>query len=156
MTTIQKGNLSTIKCAAALMAAGYSVALPIGDGSVYDLIYEVGDSLQKVQVKSGVLSNGVVVFYPKGNNGRWYNRSVGNRNYHGKVDAICVYCPTNEGVYLVPISEVGTSATTLRIAPTKNGNAKKVRWAKDYEIRPRREGSLALSVGGSSGDDSSL
>ncbi|MEA2446762.1 MAG: hypothetical protein QOK47_399, partial [Actinomycetota bacterium] len=45
-----------------------------------------------------------------------------------------VYCPTTDGVYLVPVGEVGLNLGTLRVVPTRNNQTRKIRWAKDYEV----------------------
>jgi hypothetical protein len=42
-----------------------------------------------------------------------------------------VYCPDTDAVYLVPITDVPDRGACLRAKPTKNNQAKGVRWAKD-------------------------
>ena len=59
--------------------------------------------------------------------------------YEGVIDYYGVYCPDNGKVYLIPIAVVNTSsAFYLRIDPPKNNQQKRIRWAKDYEVKPRR------------------
>jgi len=45
-----------------------------------------------------------------------------------------VYCPDTDAVYLVPITDVPDRGACLRVKPTKNNQAKGVRWAKDYVL----------------------
>ena len=56
------------------------------------------------------------------------------RSYVGEVDYFAVYCPANNGVYFIPIDEVPGAAGSLRISPTENNQAVRVRWAHDYEL----------------------
>src|SRR5262249_34829683 len=71
----------------------------------------------------------------------WVRRST---NYRGEGDYFGVYCPETDTVYLVPIEDVTTTALCyLRVAPAKNIQEKKVRWAKDYVLLPLQPPSLA-------------
>jgi hypothetical protein len=56
-------------------------------------------------------------------------------DYGGEADAFGIYCPENDGVYLVPVNEVGKVAAALRVEATRNNQSKKIRWARDYEVR---------------------
>lgn len=55
----QKGSLAVSQCIAKLYKLGYEVLLPIGDRSPYDLVFDDGYKLNKVQVKyAGKYSKG--------------------------------------------------------------------------------------------------
>jgi hypothetical protein len=56
------GNFSEIMVMAALVRAGYFVAVPLGHNSRYDLIAEKENKLLRVQVKTGRLRKGAVLF----------------------------------------------------------------------------------------------
>jgi hypothetical protein len=56
------GNFSEIMVMEALARAGYFVAVPLGDNSRYDLIAERDNKLLRVQVKSGRLRKGAILF----------------------------------------------------------------------------------------------
>ena len=45
--------------AAALIEAGYAVSKPFGENQRYDLVIDDGETLARVQVKTGRLRNGV-------------------------------------------------------------------------------------------------
>ena len=45
-----------------------------------------------------------------------------------------MHCPDTDAVYLVPIADVPDRGACLRVEPTKNNQAKGVRWAKDYML----------------------
>ena len=56
------------------------------------------------------------------------------RPYRDDVDYFGVCCPDTDAVYLVPITDVPDRGACLRVKPTKNNQAKGVRWAKDYVL----------------------
>ena len=47
----QKGSLAVSQCIAKLYKLGYEILLPIGDRNPYDLVFDDGKKLYKVQVK---------------------------------------------------------------------------------------------------------
>jgi hypothetical protein len=56
------------------------------------------------------------------------------RGYENEIDLFIVYCPETDGIYVIPIEEATSSVGALRVAPTANGQAKRIRWARDYEL----------------------
>jgi PD-(D/E)XK endonuclease len=48
--------------------------------------------------------------------------------------AVLVYCPDTDRVYALDIEEVASSHCVLRVDPTANGQAKRIRWAADHEL----------------------
>jgi hypothetical protein len=42
--------------------------------------------------------------------------------------------PATGGLYVIPIGDATRTQGTLRIDPTANGQDKRVRWARDYEL----------------------
>lgn len=51
MNSKQKGSIAVAQCIAKLYELGYEVLLPIGDRNSYDLVFDDGKKLNKVQVK---------------------------------------------------------------------------------------------------------
>jgi PD-(D/E)XK endonuclease len=51
-----------------------------------------------------------------------------------QIDLFLVYCPETDRVYAVGVDEVGSGYGFLRVAPTANGQSKRIRWAADYEL----------------------
>jgi len=115
---------------AALVHVGYSTLLPFGGGHPYDIALDVDHELLRVQCKTGRLLKEGVVFFPAAS----WCRNLSYRSYRGDVDLFGVYCAATEQVYLVPIEDVPDKGAYLRLAPTKNGQTRGVRWAKDYVI----------------------
>ena len=119
----------------ALRRAGYRVSVPMMDGgSPYDCIVDDGRTLQRVQIKTGFVSEGAV---------RWATRSTsyhrtngGARDYRGLADVFAVWVPELARCYLVPVSECGRHQSALRLEPARNGQQKKTRSAERYELRP--------------------
>ncbi|HLD26330.1 MAG TPA: group I intron-associated PD-(D/E)XK endonuclease [Patescibacteria group bacterium] len=62
MNSKQKGSLAVAQCIAKLYLMGYEVLLPIGDRNAYDLVFDDGKELYKVQAKyAGLTSRGKCV-----------------------------------------------------------------------------------------------
>lgn len=134
MTTHDAGNLSLAMVNALLVKRYGYVLLPFGDGCRYDLAFDDGESIRRVQVKTGWMDGGAIAFNTSSNH---YHRGEGRRDYQGEVDFFGVYCPITNEVYLVPIEDVAEANTNarLRVEPARNGQRKGIRWAKDYVLR---------------------
>ena len=127
--TTTVGNLSEAKILVALIEARYIVARPFGDGCRYDYVIDDGETLQRVQCKTGSLKNGCVVFNAFSVAGNSNGKPQG---YADAADLFAVYCPDNDQVYLVPIARVGASKVYLRVEQTQNNQQRRVRWAEEY------------------------
>lgn len=62
------------------------------------------------------------------------SRGAYSRGYAGEVEIFLVHCPETDRIYAVPVNEVSHTEGWLRVDPTENGQAKRVRWARDYEL----------------------
>jgi hypothetical protein len=116
--------------AAALVAAGRQVFVPLFSAHArVDLV--MGDDagrLHRVQCKTARLLGDVLFFATCSNTG-------GQREeYAGEVDLFGVHSPDLERCFLVPAEECPPRGCSLRLAPTRNGQTKRVRWAVDYVI----------------------
>ena len=116
----------------ALVRRGYTVLVPFGTNQRYDLVVDVGGSLLRAQCKTGRLRKGCVEFSAQGV--RSNTRKTICRDYKGDVELFLVHCPETGGIYAIPIEEATRAHGTLRIDPTANGQEKRVRWARDYEL----------------------
>lgn len=126
---------------ARLLEVGYNVLVPyLGENLRYDLLIEDADGkFWRVQCKIGRLVDGngdVIKFHPMScyYHHRKEGTTYGKRDYHGPVDYFAVYYPDNRGIYLIPIDQVTTNETRLRLSPARNNQEKNIRWAKDYEL----------------------
>ena len=144
--TTARGELSEWEIALALARTGKNVLRPLSAGLRYDLAIDNGDgSITRVQCKTGILRNGVILFRTYNADGR---RPHGVR-YFGQVDAFGVYCPQMRRAYLVPLSALATSGTAyLRVGSPRNGQARRIRYASTFEISAPSEAEATSSANG--------
>ena len=128
MTPSQVGERAEAAVLAALACAGKNVLVPFGGQRRYDLAYEEAGRLVKVQCKSGRVSRGAVIFH---------THSVDRGHYRDDADCFGVYCHDRRQVYIVPVTDVPTSAAHLRLDPPRNGQDSGVRWAAPYLLTPQ-------------------
>ncbi|MGH9936508.1 MAG: group I intron-associated PD-(D/E)XK endonuclease [Blastocatellia bacterium] len=128
--TSARGNVSELKVTTAYVEAGFAVSAPLGGGVPYDLIVDTGEHLLKVQVKTGRLRNGCVIFPMQ----RFSGHSSKPRSYvRGEIDLFAIYCPDDAKIYVWQFGDNPTQGY-LRCSETRNNQRQKIRWAKDYEF----------------------
>ena len=126
-TPSRVGARAEMEVAAALARAGKHVYLPLfAPDSRVDLIYLDQAGTHRVQVKSAVVRGDVISFRPCSN-----TKNV-QKGYRGEIDQFGVYCRELDRVFLVPIDDVHVRGCYLRLGPTRNGQEKRVHWARDY------------------------
>ena len=129
------GDRSTLAILSVLRELGYGVYMPFGENTRIDLILERDGDLTRVQCKTGRLRGGSIAFSVCSTYGHHRNPQTARRTYVGQIDYFAVYCPETQGVYLVPIGHVMTrNRAYLRIAPSRNNQRERIRFAADYEI----------------------
>jgi hypothetical protein len=117
---------------AELARRGYRVLLPFGFNQRYDLVLEVDGAFLRAQCKTGRLRDGCVLFGAHSTCSNKKRNVI--RDYKEDVELFIVHCAETERVYVIPIADVTRTQGTLRIDPTGNGQDKRVRWARDYEL----------------------
>jgi hypothetical protein len=95
-------------------------------------VLEIDGSFLRVQWKTGRLRDGCVIFHAQ--SVRSNMRKTVIRDYKSDVELFVVHCPDTDGIYVIPIDDATRTQGTLRISPTANGQDKRVRWARDYEL----------------------
>jgi hypothetical protein len=115
-----------------LVRRGYRVLLPFGVNQRYDLALDLDGRFVRVQCKTARLVDGVVVF--KVESIRSNRRQSVRRPYTGEIELFIAYCPANGHLYAVPVEDATLTEVRLRLSPTANGQAKRIRWARDYEM----------------------
>jgi hypothetical protein len=128
--TLYKGNSSEAVVLTAYVQAGFLVSLPFGGGASYDFVVDSGARLIKVQVKTGKLEAGCVVYNARRHRGSKYDAF--RRYEDGEVDVFAVWCPDTRQLYAVPAAHSSAVEGRLRIAETKNCQAKKIKWARTF------------------------
>jgi len=132
------GERSEAMVAAALMKAGKVILTPFGDNQRYDLVIDENGVFQRVQCKTGRISNGRVRFQCCSITTNKYVRKGAKperKTYRGQIELFGVYCPDNDKVYLVPIEAAPSNDMYLRLEKPKNGQAKGINMAEDYELK---------------------
>ena len=114
------------------MAAGYTVLVPVGDNQRYDFLIENETGFDRVQAKTGRLSNDRIVFPT--NSVRLNTKGFTRKNYFGEAEFFSVYCPELDKVYKVPVDSCGKRAKTLFTEEAVS--LRKDTLASDYEVKP--------------------
>jgi hypothetical protein len=126
------GELSELIVATALSRAGYLISFPIGENSRYDMIIDKDGKLSRVQVKTGRIRNGAILFNTYSSH---YHRKGGAcKSYTDQIDFFGVCCHELKSVYLIPIADTAPRSGSLRVRPTKNGQHSQVRRAQPYLV----------------------
>jgi hypothetical protein len=131
----QKGDVTTARVMAALIAAGFRVLVPWGENHRYDLVIEdTQGTFYRIQCKTARLVTGCLAF----NSSSTGNPNDPSRhNYLGQADFFGLFAPDLDKCYLVPVEKVATVEVRLRLEPTRNNQSKGVTWAATYEISPQ-------------------
>ena len=125
-----QGDLGEAIIMAEAVKRGYKVAIPMGEDWRYDLIVVRNNKLERVQCKY-TKSNGRVVTARCCSFNNWNTVRYGSSD----IDWLAVYDQTTNQCYFIPaglLGEKGRTTISLRLAPTKNKQHKKILWAKDY------------------------
>lgn len=129
--TKNKGDLGLVKAMADLAAKGWSILMPLTEHEAFDLVaYREGRFL-RVQVKYRAAVNGAIIF-PMTT--CWADR----HGTHTKpidraaIDLLCAYCPDTDACYYLDPALVATKMVSLRIAPPRNHQQKRILWARDF------------------------
>jgi hypothetical protein len=134
LTPTEKGAIAEAKIYAAAVEAGIVVARPLTEGRRYDLIFDLGPRLLRVQCKTAPRRGDVIVlravtsrYTPSGH--------VRTRYAASEVDGIAAYCPELDACLYVPIEDLeGKAVAHFRLAPTRNGQLAGVTMADQYQL----------------------
>jgi len=137
------GDASEAMMISVLVRMGFLVSIPFGENHRYDLVAEMDGLLKRIQVKTGRLRKGVVLFNCCSTHG---HRGHPSRPYtENEIDYYGVFCPELGSAYLVPVTAVrSTTVGSLRVRPTTNGQVKHLFWGSTYEIMAPGFGSVGL------------
>lgn len=119
------------------MEAEYAVSLPFTDSERYDAILDDGESLFRVQVKTGRLKDGTVRFNVSDSRP---NRTENKRKEYTKdeIDSFVVYCPKLDTIYWVPVEETLSTEMWLRVEEaSKFATESRINWAQNYQLSPQ-------------------
>jgi hypothetical protein len=132
--TKQKGDLGVLYAKVDLAEKGYILLQPLSEHAPFDLVAYKDGRFLRIQVKYRSAVNGRILLQLKSS---WADR-------HGThivpidkaaIDLICVFCPETRTCYYFDPNDVELHVN-LRIEPTRNNQAKHVRWARDFTEIP--------------------
>ena len=134
LTTNQKGAIAETALAKAALARGFDVYRPMFEGGRYDLIFDTGENLLRVQCKWAPLNGDVVVI--RSYSTRRNAEGLLRRPYvEGEFDVLGAYCATLDRCYLIPYEAIkGAVQVQLRIRPARNNQHLGIRLASHYEF----------------------
>jgi len=117
-----------------LAEKGYTLLLPLSEHAPFDLVAYKDGRFLRVQVKYRAAVNGAIFVQLKS---AWADRHGTHMVPVDKqaIDLFCIYCPDTRACYYFDPKTVGISIH-LRITPTLNQQAKRIRWAKDFTCIP--------------------
>jgi PD-(D/E)XK nuclease superfamily protein len=121
MNSNQKGNIAEQAIALEATRLGIQVLKPIAEHARYDLAFDLGTMILRVQCKWAPMRNDVVGV---GLQSSWFSpRGYIRTTYEAhEIDAVAAYCEDIERVYLLPVSLVeGMRMIHLRLKAPKNG-----------------------------------
>jgi PD-(D/E)XK endonuclease len=133
--TKDKGDVGVAHAIADLTDQGFVVLTTLCEHAPFDLVAYRDGRFVRVQVKYRTLSsNGAIKlnFVSTWSDSRGtYRRPLDKQ----EVDVVCIYCPDTRACYYVDPKAFGISVS-LRVRPSRNGQARNVLIADDYRGVP--------------------
>ena len=129
-----KGAIAEAEITAEAVRRGVVVLKPLVEGRRYDLVFDTGEKLMRVQCKWASRRRGVLAVQLGGcrHTPHGYVRSTYDAS---EVDAIAVYSPDTDRCYLLPIADVaGRRTVHLRLEPAANNQEVAIKYAAQYEF----------------------
>jgi prevent-host-death family protein len=136
LSTNRKGAIAETKIAAAATELDIPVLRPITEHARYDLAFEIGDRLYRVQCKWGALDKDGAVIKVSLRSSWCTPNGYERRQYKpDEIDLVAIYCGDLDRCYLLPHElAVGRSGIWLRLSPPKNAQRASINLAEDFEL----------------------
>jgi prevent-host-death family protein len=136
MDTNRKGAIAEAEIALEALRLGIPVLKPVAEHGRYDLGFEIGGRILRVQCKWGALEDdGAVIKVALQSS--WLTPAGYVRSPYGsdEIDVVAVYCEPLDRCYLLP-SALACSRTSiyLRVSPPRNGQRACINLASDFEL----------------------
>jgi prevent-host-death family protein len=148
--TNHKGAVAEAKIAAEAIALGIPVLKPASEHSRYDLAFDLGPRIARIQCKWGACQDDVISVRTST---AWHSPTRGyvKTTYDdAEIDAIVVYCGDLDRCYLLPIEQFsGQGGVLLRLVPTRNSQRASLNWATEYEFNRGAIAQLGERLAGS-------
>jgi prevent-host-death family protein len=136
MNTNQKGAIAETEIAAAATRVGIPVLRPLTEHGRFDMGFEIGPRLLRVQCKWAAYDEEAgVVKVPLQTSRFTPNGYVRTSYTEDEIDLVAVYCDTLDRCYLLPSTLVaGRRAIYLRTMPPRNGQRACIQSASEFEL----------------------
>jgi prevent-host-death family protein len=136
LSTNRKGAIAETAIAAAATKLGIPVLRPIVEHGRYDLAFEIGDRILRVQCKWGALDEGEAVIKVSLQSCSLTPTGYVRTPYApDEIDLVAVYCGELGRCYLLPSAVAcGRTSVYLRLVPPKNGQRACINLASDFEF----------------------
>jgi prevent-host-death family protein len=134
LTSNDKGNIAEAAIALHAAKLGIDVLKPVDEHGRYDLAFDLGTQIIRVQCKWARLEGAVIcvnlVTY------RWTSTGPVRTRYSAdEIDAVAAYCEPLDRVFFVPASAIANRSTFyLRTEAPKNAHRAAINWADDYPL----------------------
>jgi hypothetical protein len=137
LSTDQKGAVAELAIAYEATKLGVGVYRPVAEGGRYDLIFEIGQRLHRVQCMFAPLHGDVVVV--RRCSTRRAREGLRKRKYRAsEVDLIAAYCPDLDRYFVLSTDQFADrTQVDLRVAHSKNNQRLGVNWADDFDFGAR-------------------
>ena len=134
LSTDRKGNIAEQAIALAATQLGVDVYRPVGEGGRYDMIFDIGSRLVRVQCKWAPRRRGCVVVRCVSNR-RGPDGFIARAYTAEEVDAVAAYCADEDRCYLIGAALIaGRREFCLRLDVPRNGQRGSINWAREFEF----------------------
>ena len=132
----RKGAIAEAEIAAAAVRLDVPVLRPVSEHGRYDLGFEIGDRLLRVQCKWAALAADESVVVIRVGCSRYTPGGYIRSSYsESEIDLLAAYCGELDRCYLLPIAAVaGVREIHLRLRPARNAQRACINLAADYEF----------------------
>jgi hypothetical protein len=134
LTPSQKGSIAEAAIVAEAVRHGVGVYKPVNEGLRYDLIFDVGTQLVRVQCKWAIRRGDVVIV--RCYSCRRTRNGLACRSYTAdEIDAIAAYCDELRRCFFFEFGRLPrSSAIQFRLQPTANNQKAGVNWADSFDF----------------------
>jgi prevent-host-death family protein len=135
-STNHKGAVAEAMIAAHAIKLGIDVLKPVAEHSRYDLAFDLGERIVRVQCKWGALDRDAGIIRVRvGGSRHTPNGYILSSYSEHEIDAVAVYSEPLDAVFFVPVEVVaGKKYLHLRVAPARNNQVGAVNMASAYEL----------------------
>jgi prevent-host-death family protein len=129
-----KGNVAELAIAKEAASLGLSVLKPLTEHERYDLAFDLGSRIIRVQCK-WANHNGDVVEIRLCSSRTGRNGYIKSQYQEDEIDALAAYCHTLNRCYLLPIAMIaGRHSVYLRTSAARNNQRAAINFAASYEL----------------------